>query len=49
MIVNMQQALNLLFQNSFCDEEEMFFCQLLNIYFDILTSEICIARKPFYI
>lgn len=38
MIVNIQQALNLLFQNSFCDAEAMFFCRLLSIYFNILNN-----------
>lgn len=38
MIVNIQQALNLLFQNSFCDAEDMFFCQRLSIYFNILNN-----------
>lgn len=38
MIVNIQQAPNLLFQNSFCDAEDMFFFQLLNIYFNILNN-----------
>lgn len=38
MTVNIQQALNLLSQNSFCDLGDMFFCQLLNIYFNMLNN-----------
>lgn len=38
MIVNIQQALNLLFQNSFCNVEDMFFCWLLSICFNILNN-----------
>lgn len=50
MIVNIQQALNLLSQNSFCDAEDMFFCQLLNIYFNILNNLGNIhCTKPFHV
>ena len=38
MIVNTQHAFKVLFQSSFCDVGNMFFCQLFNIYFNILNS-----------